>query len=98
MESMADNLEKRTGGERMFQQETKFHDMTDEEYDALDELLTRTDPELTGIPGVFANQRTLLGLLDTATANYIQTRAEATGQTAAQVIGAMARKEIAALL
>jgi hypothetical protein len=62
---------------------TKFHDMSDEEYDALDELLTHTNPELTGIPGVFASQRTLLGLLDTVT------RAEATHQTAAQVIGAM---------
>ncbi|MDR1046691.1 MAG: hypothetical protein LBL64_02880 [Treponema sp.] len=87
---MADNLEKRTV------HETKLHDMTDEEYDALDELLTRTNPELTGIPGVFASQRTLLGLLDTVTANYIQTRAEATRQTAAQVIGAIVRREIAA--
>jgi hypothetical protein len=86
---MADNLEKRTG------HETHFHDMSNEEYDALDELLTRTNPELTGIPGVFASQRTLLGLLDTVTANYIQTRAEATHQTAAQVIGAMVRGEIA---
>jgi hypothetical protein len=47
---MADNLEKRTG------HETEFHDMSDEEYDALDELLTRANPELTGIPGVFASQ------------------------------------------
>jgi hypothetical protein len=87
---MADNLEKRTG------HETKFHDISNEEYDALDELLTRANPELTGISGVFASQRTLLGLLDTVTANYIQTRAEATHQTAAQVIGAMVRREIAA--
>jgi hypothetical protein len=54
-----------------------------------------TNPELTGIPGVFASQRTLLGFLDTVTANYIQTRAEATHQTAAQVIGAIVRREIA---
>jgi hypothetical protein len=93
---MADNLEKRTGHETKFQHETQFHDMSDKEYDALDELLTHTDPELTGIPGVFASQRTLLGLLDTVTANYIRTRAEATHQTAAQVIGAMVRREIAA--
>ena len=70
--------------------------MTDEEYDALDELLTRTTPELTGIPGVFARERTLLQSLDTVAANYIQTRAEATHQTPAQVIGAMVRKELAA--
>ena len=90
IEPMADNLEKRT------RHETEFHDMTDEEYDVLDERLTSVNPELTGIPGVFASQRTLLSLLDTVTANYIQTRAEATRQTAAQVIGAMVRREIAA--
>ena len=43
-------------------------DMTDEEYDALDELLTRTTPKLTGIPGVFATQRALLNGLDTIAA------------------------------
>jgi hypothetical protein len=71
-------------------------DMTDEEYDALDELLTTTTPELTDILGVFARQRFLLDCLDTVTANYVQTRAEATKQTPAQVIGMMARREIAA--
>jgi hypothetical protein len=83
------DLEKRTG------HETKFHAMSDEKYDAPDELLTSANPELTDIPGVFASQRALLGLLDTVTANYIRTRAEATHQTAPQVIGAMVRREIA---
>jgi hypothetical protein len=32
-------------------------DMTDAEYDALDEELTRTTPKLTAVPGVFAAQR-----------------------------------------
>jgi hypothetical protein len=48
MEVLADNLTKKAG------HETKFYDMTDEEYDTLDELLTCTNPELSGIPGVFA--------------------------------------------
>jgi hypothetical protein len=48
MKVLADNLKKKAG------HETKFYDMTDEEYDALDELLTHANPELTGIPGVFA--------------------------------------------
>jgi hypothetical protein len=69
-------------------------DMTDEEYDVLDELLTRTTPKLTNIPGVFATQRALLHSLDTVAANYIQTRAEATRQTPAQIIGELVRKEI----
>jgi hypothetical protein len=70
--------------------------VSNEEYDALDELLTSANPELTGIPGVFASQHTLLSLLDTVTANYIQTRAEAAHHCAAQVIGAMVHREIAA--
>jgi hypothetical protein len=71
-------------------------DMTDEEYDALDELLTRTTPKLTDIPGVFAAQRALLNSLDTIAANYIQTRAEATHKSPSQIIGELVRKEIAA--
>jgi hypothetical protein len=72
-------------------------DMTNEEYAALDALLTRTTPELTNIPGVFASQRALLNYLDTVAANYIVTRAEATKQTPAQVIGRMVRQEIATM-
>lgn len=71
-------------------------DMTDEEYAALDALLTRETPELTSIPGVFASQRAFLSCLDVVSSNYIITRAEATKQTPAQIIGKMVRKEIAA--
>jgi hypothetical protein len=54
-------------------------DMTDEEYDALDELWTKTTPKVNfSRPGVFARQRYLLDCLDTVAANYILTRAEAT--------------------
>ena len=69
-------------------------DMTDEEYNALDELLTRTTPKLTNIPGVFAAQRILLSSLDAVAANYIQTKAEAAHTTPAQIIGELVRKEI----
>ena len=70
-------------------------DMTNEEYAALDALLTKETPELTNKSGVFASQRALLNSLDTVAANYIITRAEATNQTPAQVIGKMVRQEIA---
>jgi hypothetical protein len=69
-------------------------DMTDEEYDELDELLTRTTPELTNIPGVFARQRVLLDCLDIVAANYIQTRAKATNQTPSQIIGQLVREKL----
>jgi len=72
-------------------------DMTDEEYDALDTRWTETTPKVNFMrPGVFAQQRALLETLDSVTARYIMTRAEATNQTPAQVIGKMVHREIAA--
>jgi hypothetical protein len=70
-------------------------DMTEEEYKALDELITQTTPKLkTGVGGVLTRQRELLKLLDDVSANYIQTRAEATNKTPSQIIGELIRKEI----
>jgi RNase H-fold protein (predicted Holliday junction resolvase) len=72
-------------------------DMTDEEYDALDERWTKTTPKVNfSRPGVFARQRALLEVLDKVTANYILTRAEANNETPAQVICKIIRQEIAA--
>ena len=71
-------------------------DMTDDEYNALDERWTKTTPKVNfARPGVFARQRALLEVLDKITANYILTRAEATNQTPAQVINKIVRQEIA---
>ena len=72
-------------------------DMTDEEYDALDERWTKTTPKVNfDSPGIFARQRALLEVLDKVSASYIMTRAEATNQTPAQVIGKIVHQEIAA--
>ena len=72
-------------------------DMTDEEYDALDERWTKTTPKVNfSRPGIFARQRALLEVLDKVAANYIITRAEATKQTPAQVISKIVRQEITA--
>ncbi len=72
-------------------------DMTDEEYDELDERWTKTTPKVNfSRPGVFARQRILLEALDKVTANYILSRAEATNQTPAQVIGKIVHQEITA--
>jgi hypothetical protein len=70
--------------------------MTLEEATALDDLLTDTDPEFTDVPGVFAKQHNLLDALDTVSKNYIQTRAEVTHQSPADIIGELVRKEIKA--
>ena len=69
--------------------------MTDEEADALDELLTNTTPHLTAIPGIFARQRALLGALDELTANYLITRAEALQKMPSDIIGELVREKIA---
>jgi len=70
-------------------------DMTDAEYDALDERWTRTTPKVDfSRPGVFARQRALLNILDKVAADYIVARAMATEQTPAEVIGGMAHREI----
>ena len=69
--------------------------MTDEEADALDELLTKTTPRLTNIPGIFAQQRALLGALDEITANYIITKAEALQKKPSDIIGELVREKIA---
>jgi len=72
-------------------------DMTDEEYNALDERWTKTTPKVNfSRPGIFARQRSLLEILDKVTASYIITKAEATNQTPAQVIGKIVHREIAA--
>jgi len=72
-------------------------DMTDEEYDALDERWTKTTPKVNfSRPGVFARQRALLDVLDKASASYIIIRAEATNQTPAQIISKLVCREIAA--
>jgi hypothetical protein len=69
--------------------------MTDEEADALDELLTRMTPKLTNVPGVFARQKALLSALDEVSANYIFTRAEATHKNPSEIIGELVREKIA---
>jgi hypothetical protein len=69
--------------------------MTNEEADALDDLLTRTTPELeVGKGGFFTRQRDLLKVLDDTTADYILTRAEASNKLPAQIIGDLVRKEL----
>ena len=72
-------------------------DMTNEEYDALDERWTETTPKVNfARPGVFARQRALLEVLDKVAASYVMSRAEATNQTPAQIISKMVHQEIAA--
>jgi hypothetical protein len=74
------------------------NDMTDDEYDALDEYYTknppRVDPAKRG--GIFTRQRELLDALDQVSADYIRTKADADHKMPVQIIGEMVRERIAA--
>ena len=76
--------------------------MTEEEADALDELLTKTTPEINpAIRGITANKGTRKGfkmiMVDDFSAEYITSKALATRQTPEEIIHELITKEIAAV-
>ena len=79
----------------MAQKEEIMRHLTDEEYDALDELLTKTDPKLTPVVGPFTRQKRLLDALDEVTRNYLISKTVATGIMPSGVIAEMVREKIA---
>jgi hypothetical protein len=72
-------------------------DMTEEEYDALDEELTRTTPKVSGDgkSGFFMRHRGEIVLLDRVSAAYLRAKSDATHKTPTEIIGELVRKEIA---
>ena len=72
-----------------------YTDMTDEEYDALDEELTRTVPKLGPNSSGWLEQRELrlLGLTNPSI-NYIVSKAEADKKSFGQIIDELVRKEM----
>jgi len=69
-------------------------DMTDEEYDALDEEMTKADLHLTPVVGPVTRQKQLLDALDEVTRNYLMTIFEATGRLPSGVISELVREKI----
>ena len=69
--------------------------LTDEEYDALDEEMTKADLKLTDIPGSFARQDMLLKALDEVSANYIRAKAEELHTIPTKIVAEMIREKIA---
>jgi len=76
---------------------TEYKDLTDKEYDALDEELTRSIPKLGPNGTGFLSQREMrfLGFTN-LTVNYLLTKAAANQKTIAQIVNEMVCKEIAA--
>jgi 3-oxoacyl-[acyl-carrier-protein] synthase III len=72
-----------------------MRDMTEEEYDALDEELTRTVPEFghTG-KGFFSRKGSYVIFIDEATAKILNAKAMASRQTPSEVAAAILRKEL----
>ncbi len=72
--------------------------MTEQEAWELDDLLTRTDPELgSNGTGFLSRKEARLMGMDTLSINYLMTKAEADHKTPAQIIGELVRKELSAV-
>jgi hypothetical protein len=70
--------------------------LTDEEADALDEMLTKTTPKTNpNIQGPFIKHRDTLVILDTFSAEYLKSRMLATKKTPTELINGMIRREMA---
>ncbi|MDR2607285.1 MAG: hypothetical protein LBC57_02745 [Treponema sp.] len=80
--------------------ETKFHDLTDEEYDRLDEKWTKTTPEVGPNGSGFFSQRKAAArtvTIDDFSADYLMIKAMDTHKTPAEIISEMVRERIAAI-
>jgi hypothetical protein len=70
--------------------------LTDEEADALDELLTKTTPGTDPtVQGPFIKHRDTMVILDTFSTEYLKARMLATKKTPAELIKDMIRREMA---
>jgi hypothetical protein len=71
-------------------------DMTEEEYDALDELWTKTTPKVGPNGSGFVSRRELrLMGLDDLSRDYLLTKSRATKKSPAQIIGELVREKLA---
>ena len=73
-------------------------DLTNEEYDALDEYYTKHPPKLSGDgkSGFFARHEGHVVFVDDLSATWLRVKAAAEHTTPEALIGALVRKEIAA--
>ncbi|MCL2269935.1 MAG: hypothetical protein FWC24_01195 [Treponema sp.] len=70
-------------------------DMTEQEAWELDELLTKTTPEVSPtVEGPFIKHRNMMVILDQLSAQYLTAKMLATKQSPTEIIGDMVRREI----
>ena len=73
--------------------------MTDEEAEALDELLTKTTPKVNpAIKGITANKGFRMISVDDFSAEYITSKALASRKTPAEIIHALVSRDMAAAI
>ena len=73
--------------------------MTDEEADALDELWTRTTPEIDmDKPGFLTRKGFTMISLDPVTATWLQAKAAVSHHSPSEIIGELVREKIAVAL
>jgi hypothetical protein len=73
-------------------------DMTEEEYDALDELWTKNPPKVSGDgkSGFFMKHKNEIVILDDVSSTWLRLKAETTKKTTTEIISEMVREQIAA--
>jgi hypothetical protein len=73
--------------------------MTEKEAWELDELLTKTTPEVDpSVQGAFIKHRNMMVFLDQISAQYLTSKMLTTKKTPTEIIGDMVRKELAGVV
>jgi len=72
-------------------QEETMQDLTEEEYDALDELLTKTTPKVSGNGknGFFMKNKGNVIVISDVSAAFLRSRAEASHKTSSEILDEM---------
>jgi hypothetical protein len=73
-------------------------DMTEEEYDTLDELWTNNPPKVSGDgkSGFFMRHKNEIVILDDVSATWLRLKSETTNKSTSDIISDMVREQIAA--
>ena len=73
-------------------------DMTEEEYDALEDMWTRDPPKVSGDgkKGFFMKHKNEIVILDNVSATWLRLQAEITRKSTTEIIGDLVREKIAA--
>jgi hypothetical protein len=71
-------------------------DMTEEEYDALDELWTKNPPTVSGDgkSGFFMQHKDEIVILDCVSATWLQLKSEITHKSTTEIIGDLVREKV----